>query len=216
MDKLCVLIKKESADIIDAQKRAFARRKSQKLARLTKGNIWQDVTFQIGGGGSMLSAEVVMSWTKFALQLDPPTKIIETEKGSLILDSKFNNRMFLKGILLEDTRATKTYFQFGYNLSQGQVDRDRKQLSDIYEQGKLLADIWAKAMEKDLSLVEQYFNMLQIHPLPADVELAENYIGLSTAKKIWQHLLDKDPHHKLFYYNVELGKQVHASASTPW
>jgi hypothetical protein len=213
--KLCVSIKKESANIIYARKRAVAQRKSRKLARLAKGNIWEDVTFRISSSKSILTREEVKSWLEFSLQLDPPTEIIETEKGSLILDPNFRNKMFLKGILLEDTRATKTNFQFGYNLSQGQVNRDRQQLTDIHEQGRFLAKIWANAMEQKPKMVEQYLNMLQSHPLPADVELAEHYIEERTARQIWQHLLDKDPQRKLFYYNVELGKQVQSLFKHP-
>jgi hypothetical protein len=182
---------------------------------LAKGNIWEDVTFRISSSKSILTREEVKSWLEFSLQLDPPTEIIETEKGSLILDPNFRNKMFLKGILLEDTRATKTNFQFGYNLSQGQVNRDRQQLTDIHEQGRFLAKIWANAMEQKPKMVEQYLNMLQSHPLPADVELAEHYIEERTARQIWQHLLDKDPQRKLFYYNVELGKQVQSLFKHP-
>jgi len=189
------------------------KKTDKKSARPTTGNIREDVTFKISSGRLILTAEEVQNWMKLSLQLNPPKEVIETEMGSLILDPNFSNKIFLKGILYEDARVTKTDFLFGYNFSQGQVNRDRQRLSNAHEQGKLLADIWAKAIHQCPSLVGQYINMLQAHdPLPADLELAERYIVENTVQKIWQFLLNKDPNQKLFYYNIKGGKQVHSFA----
>jgi hypothetical protein len=181
-----------------------------------KGNIWEDVTFEIGSGDLVLTEEDVLSWAKDSLALElvassintERRRLINTEHGSLLLDPKFQNRVFLKGIRVDNASFSDAEFQFGYNLFRGEVDRDRYCLSDSCEQGELLARIWEKVLEIDPSLVEQYVKMLQQQPSPADVLLAEHYITEETAKKIWQHLLDKDPEHEQFYYDCNRGDQV--------
>jgi hypothetical protein len=209
--ELCVYIKPRNAKKLQQLKDSHAKRVSQGRTRLRKGNIWEDVTFEIGGGKGLPVAEAeFLKWIKLALELDPPSEVFvhETRRGSLILDPKFSNKMFLKGILLEESSSASTRSEFGYNLSQGRVDRDRKRLSSIEEQGQLLAEIWAEAIEKDATLLTAYVKMLQSHPAPVDIARAEDYISPQTARKIWQHLLDEDPERKVFYYDSRRGEKV--------
>jgi len=210
--ELCVYIKPRNAKNLQQLKDSHAKRVSQGRTRLRKGNIWEDVTFEIGGGKGLLVVEAeFLKWIKLALELDPPSQpsqVHETRRGSLILDPKFSNKMFLKGILLEESSSASTRFEFGYNLFQGRVDRDRKRLSSSEEQGQLLAEIWEEAIEKDATLLTVYVKMLQSHPAPVDVALAEDYISLQTARKIWRYLLDEDPERKVFYYDSRRGEKV--------
>jgi hypothetical protein len=212
--ELCVRIERAKTNPLAKQQNEPKQRKLKGLPRLLKGNIWEDVSFQISGRKTRLEGEIeleeeeFMKWTKLCLQLDPPTEVITTQNGCIILDPRFFNKVFLKGILLEDSSSTANKFHFGYNLLQGEVGRDRQRLSSPKQQAILLAGIWAEAMEKDASLVAKYVNLLQLDPAPADVELSENNINESTAEKIWQHLLAQDPQHELFYYDIRGGEQV--------
>jgi hypothetical protein len=221
--QVCVKVVRMTPKVLQKRKDAFESRKSRGFARTMKGNIWEDVTFEIGSGDLVLTEEDVLSWTKDSLELELTASsintelriLINTEHGSLLLDPNFRNKVFLKGIRVDHATFSDGEFQFGYNLARGEVDRDRYCLSDSHEQGELLARIWAKALEIDSSLVEQYVKMLQQQPTPPDVFLAEHHITEETAKKIWQHLLDKDPEHEQFYYDCNRGDQV-LGMNTPY
>jgi hypothetical protein len=218
--ELCVRIDRAKPKPLAKQQNEAQQRKLKGLPRLLKGNIWEDVSFQISGRKPKLDWETelevetkveeeeFMKWTKLCLQLDPPTEVITTQNGCIILDPRFFNKVFLKGILLEDSSSTANKFHFGYNLLRGEVDRDRQRLSSPKQQAILLAGIWSEAMEKDSSVVAKYVNLLQLDPAPADVELSENNINESTAKKIWEHLRAQDPQDELFYYDIRGGEQV--------
>ncbi|KAH0569248.1 hypothetical protein GP486_000004 [Trichoglossum hirsutum] len=203
--ELCVCIKTKGTKHIQDLKDKYAKRIS-KGKRLRRGNIWEDVTFNINGSErATVTKAIFQEWTKLALELDPPSEMLETRRGSLILDPRFRDKVFLKGILLEEGRFSLTPFQYGYNLSQGRVDRDRKCLSNPEEQAQLLAEVWAEAVEDDATLLTKYVNMLQSDPHPTDIAHTKHAISEQTTKKIWQHLLDRDPERKTFYYDSKLG-----------
>ncbi|KAF4630319.1 hypothetical protein G7Y89_g7815 [Cudoniella acicularis] len=133
------------------------------------------------------------------LDLEPPSKSIETTKGSIILDRGFSNQMYPKGILLERRKRAKE-FKFGYNLAQGEINRDREAVAEI------LADIWAQAIQSDeATTLKEYFTMLQEDRAWADVKYASDIISEEMAKRIRQYLRDKDADNKLFYYNGKDG-----------
>ncbi|KAI9781879.1 MAG: hypothetical protein M1839_005673 [Geoglossum umbratile] len=203
--ELCVCIKTKGAKHIQDLKDKYSMRIS-KGKRFRRGNIWEDVTFNINGSERATVTEAIFQeWTKLALELDPPSEILETRRGSLILDPRFGDKVFLKGILLEEGCFSLTPFQYGYNLSQGRVDRDRKSLSNPEEQAQLLAEVWAEVVEGGATLLTRYVDMLQSDPHPADIAHTKHIISEQTARKIWQHLLDGDPERKAFYYDSKLG-----------
>ncbi|KAI9773653.1 MAG: hypothetical protein M1840_006927 [Geoglossum simile] len=213
--ELCVRIVPRSEKALQQLKDKYAT-KAAKGKRPRRGNIWEDVTFKIvcRKEAPPVTEKEFRTWVRLALDLDPPSEVLKTQRGSLILDPKFSNKIFLKGILLDGNRFTSTQFEFGYNLFQGGVDRDRKGLAKFGEQKQLLAEIWAEAVEKDANLLTKYVNMLRSHPPPADVSETKDFISLPTASKIWRHLLDKDPERKVFYYDSKRGDQSEKGSGT--
>ena len=207
--ELCVRIRRENAKKILKLKEAHALNISEGLPRLRKGNVWEDVTFEIGGRkGRLVDEAEFMEWIKFALELDPPSKVLETRKGSLILDPKFDNKIFLQGILLEESSFSSSKFKFGYDLAQGRANRDRTRLSSTEMQRRLIAEIWAEAIKKDPTLSTTYTDMLQSHQAPADVDGADRLISIETARKIWGNLSSKDSGRKVFFYDSRAGEKV--------
>ncbi|CZR65095.1 uncharacterized protein PAC_14995 [Phialocephala subalpina] len=225
--ELCVKPKPRSKQRLDEQRAAQARRAQQGTPRPRKGFIWKDVTFFIGGHeerrvssntfleGRKVSEEEFLEWTKFALELNPPSRNsrYETSWGSLILDPAFGNKMFLKGILLDESSFDGAPFKYGYNLFEGCVDRDRKRLSNQREQPQILAQIWSEAIEEDDSHLSLYVDMLQTAPtptapVPADVLFAHRLMTRNTAFKIWRYLSTRDPERKDFYYDCRRQQEV--------
>lgn len=174
-----------------------------------KPRAWADVYVKIGGGeGTRVTAAQFTQWTQQSLDLDPPLQEIQAEKGTLILDEPFGNRVYLKGLLLERRPFAKC-FKFGYNLAEGAVNRDREALADPEEQGRILAAIWAEAIKKDsATTLTDYFEMLQDDEKWADVQCATDNISEETAKILRQHLRDQDPEGKKFYYDRKEGNKV--------
>ena len=62
-----------------------------------------------------------------AINLDCATDIVKTFHGSLILNKRFNNKIFLKGLLLKGQSEGKK-FKYSYNLLYRTVGQDRKTL----------------------------------------------------------------------------------------
>lgn len=207
---LCCSIKKIDKKI-DKHKMRLAKQGIPSRSRQVqaKARAWADVYVKIGGGEKTRVTEAQFKeWTQQSLDLDPPLTEIQTEKGSIILGESFSNRVYLKGLLLERRPSAKS-FKFGYNLTEGAVNRDREALADPEEQGRILAEIWAAAIKKDsAATLTDYFEMLQHDEKWADVQCAIDNISEETAKILRQHLRDQDSEDKDFYYDRKAGSKV--------
>ena len=175
-----------------------------------EANIWEDVTVKIGrilGKGDKVAREDFLKWIKVSLDLDRPSKVISTHHGRLILDNQFKGRIYLKGLLLENEPATP--FKFCYDFYQGEVNRDRERLSNERQEAKTLSKIWGDAIQIDeAAALPEFVELLQANTQWADVNLAEEYISIDTAKKIWQQLQVENSENKLFYYFDQNGDKV--------
>jgi hypothetical protein len=181
------------------------------LPRPLRANIWEDVAVTIGKlyGGKAIEKDDFLKWIKVALDLDPPSKMLRTGYGNLILDKEFSGRIYLKGLLMEGCSSVKS-FKFGYNFFQGEVNRDRQRLTNAREEAKMLGSIWGEAIQLDeAATLPQLVDMLQSDNSYADVDLAEDNMSEHTAKKVWRYLLGQDVERKRFYYYVEHGDKVY-------
>jgi hypothetical protein len=188
-------------------------------ARELNANIWEDVTVKVGriqGRGERVGRADFLRWIKVSLDLDCPSKVIRTHHGSLILDKQFEGRIYLKGLLLEGEPATP--YKFCYDLFSGEVNRDRQRLSNPREEAKTLAKIWGEAIKQDeVAALPQLIDLLQADTAWGDVSLAEEYISIDTAQKIWRRLREQSGEGKLFYYHIQAGNQVcHFAARLPY
>jgi hypothetical protein len=209
-DVLYCKLTRIQAKMLKKQMEAFEAKAKTGSPRGLEANIWEDVTVKIGriqGKGDKVGRADFLRWIKVSLDLDRPSKIISTRHGNLILDDEFKGRIYLKGLLLENEPATP--FKFCYNFYQGEVNRDRQRLSNEREEAKTLAKIWGEAIQLDgAAALPEFVDLLQANQQWADVNLAQEYISIETAKKIWQQFQLENPENKLFYYFDQNGDKV--------
>lgn len=174
-----------------------------------KAHIWEDVSVKIGGArGNKIDYATFKSWLDVSIDFDPLLSGIPTKFGSLILDEKYQNTIFLKCLRLEASPSIKR-FQFGYNLISGRTDRDRHGIMDRREQARTITRIWEEAIAKgDFDVLDKYILMLRSEEGSADVTLVEEFISLDTTYRIWDRLQRDDPEHKKFYYEQGKGDGV--------
>jgi hypothetical protein len=84
---------------LQKQIRAFALKAKQ--PREMQNNVWEDVSVKIGRvhgpkWGARIARQDFNQWVGVAIDLDCATDIVKTFHGSLILDERFNNKIFLK------------------------------------------------------------------------------------------------------------------------
>jgi hypothetical protein len=193
----------------------MARYREEKVAGISRGltaNSWEDVTVAVGmiqRQGKKIDLETFKEWIKVSLDLDQPSEVIETDHGALILDPRFQGRIYLKGLLLELNppevscigTTTKT-FRFAYNLLYGKVGRERRRIEKSADEARTITRIWeAVIREGRPNIVKKYIDMLQnVSPL-ADVKYAKDFISEWTSNAIWKHLLEDDPERKVFFHD---------------
>lgn len=169
--------------------------------------IWRDVTVIIGPGerpgNQGVSVEQFKKWLDVSMEIrgfSYPESIIETDYGDLILDFRYRGKVFLKGLLLPSSISEPRAFTVGYNLVQGDVNRDRQRLVNRRQEANRLRKIWESAILKNEGLVLPiYVNLLWYLPRSPDVELAEDFLESSTRLLIWKHLLKMADGRKFYF-----------------
>jgi len=199
--------------VLETQRNEYNKMVQGACPRKKKAYICADVKFTIGvhfRNGKKISAKDFEEWIKIPLDLTPPDRIIHTSKGRLILDPDYSNRLYLKGLLLECARTSREY-KFGYDLNNGDVNRDRQWMRDPGVVASNLTTIWEEAAEDDeTTTMAAYIAMHQDTVKWADVDLAENYITQTFAQKIWQFLCMENSEGELFYHDSHQGDSVGA------
>jgi hypothetical protein len=168
------------------------------------------VTVKIGliqGIGEKVKKEDFLSWITVSLDLDHPSKTIETRHRCLILDEEFAGRIYLKSLLLRGQSFEKP-LKFGYNFYRGSVERDRTSLKKTGQEARILAEIWADAIRfHERDTIDKYVELLRADET-ADVNKVEVFISEFTAKKVWSRLLEQDPERGCFYHDTRNGDKV--------
>jgi hypothetical protein len=196
---------------LEKQKHAYMLMRATAPRKL-QGNIWEDVSVKIGRvygprWGEKIPQDNFENWVKVAMALNRPSEIIEISYGSLILEEKFSNKIFLKGLILEGQSKTEN-FKYGYDLRNGAVNRDRRVEAKLKE-NRILADIWGDAIaEGPGNIVSKYVDMLLDDQKWPDVYLAETRISGPTAKTIWDYLQARDLGQNKFYHDDKHGDKV--------
>jgi hypothetical protein len=144
----------------------------------------------------------------FALR--QPSRLLKTANGDLVMDKDFGGRMYLKGLFLSRINGTRT-LKFGYNFYQGDVNRDRQQMSDPWKQASTLALIWGECIKKgDHEALAEYTKMLREEDTNqwADVNLSSEYMTEDTAAAVWKTIMEGELSSTMFFYNKKTEAQV--------
>ncbi|KAI9878014.1 MAG: hypothetical protein M1830_002172 [Pleopsidium flavum] len=208
-------VTKPSSKALQKQQDAYNKSAASGQPRAPKANMWEDVSLVIGKGPKGSGVEVALKefhiWLQVTIDVKPPSDVLETDFGDLILDESFAGKVYLKGLLLPNASSSAKKFVYGYNLRQGCTNRDRGRLTDPSEEANQLRSIWEQAVDKRDELVDKYVNLLQHHQDCGDISLAESKVRKATAEKIWANLFSKVDGER-FYFRE--GDDNHVRLST--
>ena len=196
-----------------------SNRKMKGQERDLKGNIWEDVTVQIGrvysSKGDAIDFTTFKNWIGVSFALNRPTHVINTANDDLVMDKAFGGKLYLKGLFLSHKNGTRA-LKFGYNFYQGRVNRDPQQITDSRKEAATLAKIWAEAITKgDEDVVKEYTKRLREEETKkwADVNLSDEYMTNDTAVAVWKHMMDGATSSSIFFYSKKTEAQVRKARS---
>jgi hypothetical protein len=218
-------------DTIKRQHRA-----TKNKARTVKSHIWEDVKVVIGAParkrrstaeGQIRSQKIPLAsfrrWLTVTMDLDPPEDLIRTAAGDLVLSPTHAGRLYLQGLRLPHGSGTGRRFKYGYNLRDGELDRDRRCLSDTYTEASTIASIWAESIRshKDKDNILSCYTDLLMKNLNkvADVMIYGDtqQLDQDIAAMVWQKMLEKgqEEHGQgVFYYTHVEGQDVKLNNSS--
>jgi hypothetical protein len=81
---------------------------------------------------------------------------IKTSSGSLLLGPRFEHRLFVKGIFVQNIPD----LSYGYDLPDVEIDRDRRMV-DTFDRGYRLAQVWREAAATRPDLIAQFMKLLE-------------------------------------------------------
>lgn len=162
-----------------------------------KPRIWKDVAVRIsplsGVGALKISRHEFIRWLRVSIDIhgfSKPSELIETEHGDLILEKKYANKIYFKGLLLPESASGGEAFECGYNFKKGGLNRDRQRLTSIDEGAQLLCRIWEAAIKKSPGIARpRYIALLQSKDNVLDVKNADKHLDIDTSEVIWNLLL---------------------------
>jgi len=114
---------------------------------------WEDVCVTIGAAGTARDAygekmrgehmhvDLSRDLLDITLDVDPPAKMVCTEKGDLIVDPRYQGKMYLCGLQLPSGGTSDKPYAYGYNFVDGTTTRDRDSLAGAGEKCNRIAAI---------------------------------------------------------------------------
>ncbi|KAJ5819495.1 hypothetical protein N7474_005086 [Penicillium riverlandense] len=182
----------------------FEKHQEEKKDWKLMAHIWEDVSFVIRkglhNGGPKITTDEFWHWMQVTIDVRPPSQIVHTLGGDLILDDSFSGKLYSKGVQVSLPDNDEHRFRASYNLVDGSFTRDRRQITG-FEEPKVIADIWSSSIGRgDRNVLSVYVNLLRHFPVARDVRSAERFVTETTAKKIWALLLDEAKENSAFYY----------------
>lgn len=203
-DLRCWLRQKNPA-LMQRQTDEYDRKKrAPRFVRSLKANIWEDTTVIVGK--AKIRESDFRAWLNVALDLHwpPPSEIIQTRMGDLLLAAGLKGRIYLKGLRIDGEGPDGKDYAYGYNFIVGKINRDRERLISRGEEHKMLAAIWAEAIrEKGDDIIDRYITLFEKHEKCADISMAHNQISRPTTERIWTRLRKRSPG-AFFYSDKEL------------
>ena len=167
------------------------------------------VTIEKGQKGQPLSTQDFGAWMRDTIDLHPPSGRIRTPSGDLLLEPMYQGHMYLKGIRVPESSLDGKAFRFGYNLTQGSVDRDRQRLIDARKVTESIHKIWESAITQTEGVaLPRYLELFRDYPLSADARGADRHVTQTTAQKMWDALNYESKMGDLFYYSESHQNEV--------
>ncbi|KJR86018.1 uncharacterized protein SPSK_08727 [Sporothrix schenckii 1099-18] len=157
-------------------------------------------------------------WTAAALFLhstEPGDILTTSAAGDLLLAPHLRGKLYLKGLLLKESKTgqsasmTGRPLRFGYNFAIGRTNRERMSVGSAGEEGRAMLAIWNAVLQEYPSLAtsaENLSDMLNtVEPEYADVSGAK-YMPRMLAESLKRHLFSRVPQNKWYYSSVEKSK----------
>lgn len=167
------------------------------------------VTIEKGQKGRPLSTQDFGAWMRDTIDLHPSSGRIRTPSGDLLLEPMYQGHMFLKGMRVPEPSLDGQAFRFGYNLTQGGVDRDRQRLVDPRQVTENIHKIWESAIAQTEGVaLPRYLELFRHHPLSADARGADRLVAETTARRMWDALNYESKMGDLFYYSESHQNEV--------
>jgi hypothetical protein len=207
------------------QQKALAAEDDEKgVARAARGRAWEDVSIIIGEprrcrsfiGEMQLSSKIPLvefdHWISTTLDICPPSQMIKTEHGDLILDPDHAGKIYLHGLQLPSGSKSGLPFVYAYNLLDVRTGRDRDTVTDAQAEAKKIASIWSSAIKREsgqIVLRNQYIDLLQTRMhTAADVCGVGKIMPEADAVLIWETLKARAKRESQFYYCASSNPQV--------
>jgi hypothetical protein len=136
-------------------------RKKSNLPKKAEANVWEDVLILIGeprncrniAGETKKSAKILLEtfqgWLKMTIDIHPPSKVVSTSKGTILLNKGYRNKVYQHGLLLGTGNSNGQELWYGYNLAEGSTGRDRNMFGFSDEVNAAMASIWSEAIASE-------------------------------------------------------------------
>lgn len=204
------------------QKELAAEQDEQGKPRQAQGRDWEDVSVFIGEPRRCrsLKGEVITTskvpleefekWLSMTIDINGPTDVVRTKYGDLILDPKFENKIYIHGLQLPNGSKSGKKFKFGYNLLYAATGRDRDTTADADEEAGEISEIWDSVLTEETKIEDprqclaKYTVLLREHfHNAADVFNIEKHIDEEVTHLVWEEMLkEKKNGRPVFFYEA--------------
>lgn len=89
------------------------------------------------------------------LSMNPPERIYKTHKGDILLDVRYKGKLYVRGLYVGELKDA----MFGYNLTDLELDRDRR-VPSSYDIQNQISDVFRNLLERNIITMEDLYKVL--------------------------------------------------------
>ncbi|KAI1417830.1 hypothetical protein F5Y13DRAFT_201362 [Hypoxylon sp. FL1857] len=147
-----------------------------------------------------VSRKEFKNWTKAAIFLQniEAGGIVKTPEGDLIINPRYSGNIYLKGLLLNESKEgrsasiTGKRLKYGYNFATGVTNRERESVAGANNESCAILSIWNQALIAKQDLVRNLHELLNSEDTEyADVACAESFMRQETQDRLKIFLLNE-------------------------